>query len=96
MEKKLIINGLVVTKDKSNSMYRNGVIYIEDNIIKDIGPKDKIDLDKYSSGTEIIDASGKIIAPGFISLHSHLYNAVVRSIPFYGFDDADFSFISWM
>lgn len=96
MEKKLIINGLVVTKDKSNSMYRNGVIYIEDNIIKDIGFGGKIDLDKYSSGAEIIDASGKIIAPGFISLHSHLYSAVVRSIPFSGFDDADFSFISWM
>ncbi len=96
MDKKLIINGLVVTKDRSNTMYRNGVIYIEDNIIKDIGSRDKVDPDKYSSGAEIIDASGKIIAPGFISLHSHLYSAVVRSIPFSGFDDADFSFISWM
>jgi 5-methylthioadenosine/S-adenosylhomocysteine deaminase len=96
MDKILITNGLVVTKDKKNSMYRNGVICIEDNIIKAIGPKDKIDTDSFSKGAEIIDASGKIISPGFISLHSHLYSAVVRSIPFSGFDDADFSFISWM
>lgn len=34
MEKKLIINGLIVTKDKNNSIYRNGVVYIEDNVIK--------------------------------------------------------------
>ena len=61
MDKKLIINGLIVTKDKNNSMYRNGVIYIEDNIIRAIGSKDEIDVDKYSTGAEIIDASGKII-----------------------------------
>lgn len=96
MDKKLIVNGLIVTKDKNNSMYRNGVVYIEDNIIRAIGSKDEIDVDKYSTGAEVIDASGKIIAPGFISLHSHLYSAVVRSIPFSGFDDVDFSFISWM
>ncbi len=96
MEKKLIINGIIVTKDKNNSIYRNGVVYIEDNVIKKIGSGKDIDVEKYSRGSEIIDASEKIIAPGFISLHSHLYSAVVRSIPFSGFDDADFSFISWM
>jgi 5-methylthioadenosine/S-adenosylhomocysteine deaminase len=65
-------------------------------VIKDIGPADKVDIKKYSPGAEVIDGSGMIVAPGFISLHSHLYSAVVRSIPFSGFDNADFSFISWM
>lgn len=96
MNKKLIINGLVVTKNESNSIIRNGVIYIEDNIIKMIGSKEAVDVKEYSEGAEVIDASGKIVSPGFISLHSHLYSAVVRSIPFSGFDDSDFSFISWM
>ncbi len=95
MDKKLVVNGLIVTKDGDNRIFRNGVIYIEDNVIKKIGPADSIDVKKYSDA-EIVDASGKIIAPGFISLHSHLYSAVVRSIPFSGFDDSDFSFISWM
>jgi len=94
--RKLITNALVVTKDSQNRIFRNGVIYMEGNIIKDIGPADKIDVKKYSAGAEVIDGSGMIIAPGFISLHSHLYSAVVRSIPFSGFDNADFSFISWM
>lgn len=95
-DKKLIVNALVVTKDAKNRIFRNGVIYIEGNTIKAIGPADKVEVAKYAAGAEVIDASGKIVAPGFISLHSHLYSAVVRSIPFSGFDNADFSFISWM
>ncbi len=96
MEKKLIKNGLVVTKDGGNNIYRNGIVYIEDDIIRFIGPAEKADMESFSRNAEVIDASGMIISPGFISLHSHLYSAVVRSIPFSGFDDADFSFISWM
>ncbi|MDP2791758.1 MAG: amidohydrolase family protein [Rectinemataceae bacterium] len=95
-DRKLIVNALVVTKDSQNRIFRNGVIYIEGNTIKEIGPATEVDAGKYSGGAEVIDASGKIVAPGFISLHSHLYSAVVRSIPFSGFDNADFSFISWM
>ena len=95
-QKKLIVNALVVTKDAGNRIFRNGVVAIEGNGIKEIGPADKMDVAKLSAGAEILDGSGKIVAPGFISLHSHLYSAVVRSIPFSGFDNADFSFISWM
>ncbi|OHE79827.1 MAG: hypothetical protein A2107_03355, partial [Verrucomicrobia bacterium GWF2_62_7] len=95
-DKKLIVNALVVTKDSGNRIFRNGVVYIEGGTIKAIGPASEVDVKKYSAGAELIDASGKIVAPGFISLHSHLYSAVVRSIPFSGFDNADFSFISWM
>jgi cytosine/adenosine deaminase-related metal-dependent hydrolase len=94
--KKLIEHALVVTKDPQNRIFRNGAIYIEGSTIKAIGPADSLDIAKYRQGAEIVDASGKIVAPGFISLHSHLYSAVVRSIPFSGFDNADFSFISWM
>jgi cytosine/adenosine deaminase-related metal-dependent hydrolase len=95
-QRKLIVNALVVTKDAGKRIFRNGVVAIEGNVIKEIGPADKLDVAKLSAGAEIIDGSGKIVAPGFISLHSHLYSAVVRSIPFSGFDNADFSFISWM
>jgi len=96
MEKKLIINGLVVTKDKANRMIRKGFIQIEDDLVTKIGKMKDLDLTNLPPDTECIDASGMIISPGFISLHSHLYSAVVRSIPFSGFDNADFSFISWM
>jgi cytosine/adenosine deaminase-related metal-dependent hydrolase len=31
-----------------------------------------------------------------ISCHNHLYSAVVRSIPYSGFESPDFSFVAWM
>ena len=48
------------------------------------------------TGAKVIDASGKIVMPGMISCHNHLYSAVVRSIPYSGFKSPDFSFVSWM
>lgn len=95
-KRKLIVNGLVVTKDDKDRIFRDGVVAIEGDTIKAIGPAKDLDLEALKKGAQVIDASGKIVSPGFVSLHSHLYSAVVRSIPFSGFDNADFSFISWM
>ncbi len=93
MDKVLIKNGLIVTMNPSNEVIRNGTIYIEGNRIKEIGPGSSI---SNKDGARIIDAHDKIIIPGMISCHNHLYSAVVRSIPYSGFESPDFSFVSWM
>jgi len=93
MEKLLIKNGLIVTMNPDNEVIRDGSIYVEDNIIKEIGPDTKI---SNKTGAKEIDAHGKTIIPGMISCHNHLYSAVVRSIPYSGFESPDFSFVSWM
>lgn len=92
MKKLLIQGGLVVTIDADNRIFRNGSIYVEDNVIKEIGPAHEISKE----GAEVIDASGKVVIPGFVSCHNHLYSSVVRSIPASGYDNVDYSFISWM
>ena len=93
MNKLLVKGGLVVTVDPENRVFRNGSIYVEDNVIKEVGPATEVG-DK--EGAEVIDASGKVVVPGFVSCHNHLYSSVVRSIPASGFDNVDYSFISWM
>ncbi|MBG0770661.1 MAG: amidohydrolase family protein, partial [Anaerolineaceae bacterium] len=93
MEKLLIRNGLIVTVDGEDRIIRNGSIYIEDNIIKEIGPDSEIGE---KPGATVIDATDKVVIPGFVSCHNHLYSAVVRSIPYSGFESPDFSFVSWM
>lgn len=60
----LIRNGEIVTAD---SRYRAD-IYVADETITSIGP----DLDA-PPGTEIVDASGKYVFPGFIDPHVHIY-----------------------
>ena len=93
METTVIKHGLVVTIDKDDRIFRDGTIVIEGNKIKAIGPGSTIpDV----PGAKVIDATGKILMPGMVSCHNHLYSAVVRSIPYSGFESPDFSFVSWM
>ena len=56
----VIKNGRIITKD---SVLENYDILIEDGIIKEIG--------KGLTDTEIIDAEGAYITPGFIDIHTH-------------------------
>jgi 5-methylthioadenosine/S-adenosylhomocysteine deaminase len=90
----LIENGLVVTMDSERHIYRKGSVRIEGNRIVEIG--EAAEVKAKSREAETIDATGQIVIPGFVSTHNHLYSAVVRSIPFSGFADSDFSFIGWM
>jgi cytosine/adenosine deaminase-related metal-dependent hydrolase len=93
MEKTIIKHGLVITIDKEDRIIRDGTIVIDGNRITAIGPGSSIP-DVY--GAKVIDATGKIVMPGMVSCHNHLYSAVVRSIPYSGFESPDFSFVSWM
>lgn len=60
----LIRNGEIVTAD---ARFR-GDIYVEDQTVTKIGER----LDA-AAGTEVIDASGKLVFPGFIDPHVHIY-----------------------
>ena len=60
----LIKNGEIVTAD---TRYR-GDIYVEDETISRIGQNLPA-----SPGTEVVDAAGKLVFPGFIDPHVHIY-----------------------
>src|SRR5512143_89323 len=93
MGKLLIKNGLIVTMDAQDRVSRNGTIYIDGNTIQKIGTDQEVGSPE---GAQVIDATDKVIIPGLISCHNHLYSAVVRSIPYSGFEAPDFSFPAWM
>ncbi|MFZ4576484.1 MAG: amidohydrolase family protein [Phycisphaerales bacterium] len=46
----------------------NGVIVIEGNRIKAVGPSDQV---KVPAGAQVWDATGRVITPGFIDVHAH-------------------------
>lgn len=74
----LIGNGRLITHDKKNSYLEDGCIYIDGNIIKEVG-KTKDLKDKYSN-EEFIDAKGNVIMPGIINTHHHIYSAFARGM----------------
>lgn len=67
----IIAGGKLITNDKNNNFYENGAVVIEDNVIKEVGPYDDI-IKKYPD-EEVVDAKGKLIMPGLICAHSHIY-----------------------
>ncbi len=70
----LIKNGIIITLGENNRVLYDHAILLENNLIKSIAPT-KSFTGKYD---KIIDASGKIIMPGFINAHMHFYSTLVR------------------
>ena len=92
---KIIKNAMIVVPEGHNGLIRDGFIRIDGNRIAEIDTMDKL-TPKKMEGAEILDAGHKIAIPGFVSTHSHLYSVVIRSLPHAGYEDVDFSFVSWM
>jgi putative selenium metabolism protein SsnA len=79
MSSKLLIgNGCLITLGDNNKIIEAGGVYIEENLIKDFG-KTSLLKKKYSNA-KFIDASGKIIMPGLICAHHHLYSTFACGI----------------
>ncbi|MCL4459623.1 MAG: 8-oxoguanine deaminase [Chloroflexi bacterium] len=73
---KLIKNAhTIVTMNTSRQRYSNGDIYIEGNRIIEIG----VGLSRKAD--EVIDARNKLVIPGLVNTHHHMYQTLQRNIP---------------
>lgn len=48
----------------------NGGMFVRDGVIESVGSRDEIEL-LIDSDTEIVDALGKVVLPGFVDAHTH-------------------------
>jgi 5-methylthioadenosine/S-adenosylhomocysteine deaminase len=64
----LIKNGFLATMDKEKHVYTKGEVLIEDDHIAGVGKKVKAPR----SLEYILDASNKVVMPGFVNAHTHL------------------------
>jgi len=74
----LVGNGTLITLGRENKVIKNGAVLIEGNIIKDFGAADR--LKGENPGSEFIDATGKVVMPGLICAHHHLYSTFARGM----------------
>ena len=70
---------LVVTMDDADTRIRDGGIYIEDNVIRQVGESGTLALERPADVT--IDASDMVILPGLINTHHHFYQTLTRNLP---------------
>jgi len=66
----LVDNGTVFTLGADNRVIPGGGVLIEDDTIVAVGPSDELS----QQADERIDAGGRLILPGFICAHHHLYS----------------------
>lgn len=74
----ILTNCVIITNDDKNNFFEDGAIYIDGNVIADIGDRSDI-LEKYPK-EEKVDLKGKLVMPGMICAHSHIYSAYARGM----------------
>lgn len=78
MAQTIIGNGRLITLGDNNQIINNGAVVIEDNLIKDFGSTDQMKA-SYKEA-KFIDAKGKVIMPGLVNIHHHLYSTFACGI----------------
>ena len=73
----LITNATVVTVDETHRVIENGAVYVEKDRIAAVGDAQALG-EQYSMAETVVDGSGKVVMPGFVSVHNHVGYAVFR------------------
>jgi len=72
----LIENGTVFTAGARPAVLEDHSVLIENGLIRAVGPRKKF---RDFSGRRL-DASGKVVLPGFINAHTHFYSTFARGL----------------
>jgi putative selenium metabolism protein SsnA len=74
----IVGGGLLVTFGENPKILEGAAVFIEGDMMKTVGKAD--DLRTANPDAEFLDASGKLIMPGLVNAHSHLYGSLARGI----------------
>ncbi len=74
MSSLLIKNACVVTLNERQKIIPDGTVYIEDAQIREVGA---FPSSRYRA-QRVLDAEGRVVLPGLINAHHHLYSSLAR------------------
>ena len=74
----LVGNGKVITRDSHQPYLHDGGVLIQDNIIVRVGSTSE--LRKQCPDGLFMDAKGRVVMPGMINTHTHLYSTFARGM----------------
>lgn len=74
-------NATIVTVDKERRILWDGAMAVKDGRILEIGDSAVL-CDRYKEETigEVIDCAGKVLFPGFINTHTHLFQNLLKGL----------------
>ena len=82
----LLKGGVVLTLDRQVGDFAQADVLIEDGKIREVRPNIVV-----SDDAAVVDASNRIVIPGFIDTHSHSYQGILRNILSNGRVDPDYN-----
>lgn len=68
---------LLVTMDDERRQISDGALYAEDGVIQQVGPTEALP----QSADLVLSARGRILIPGLVNTHHHLYQTLTRAVP---------------
>jgi cytosine/adenosine deaminase-related metal-dependent hydrolase len=68
---------LLITMDDEDHRFPDGGLYAEDGVIRQVGPTAELP----DTADLVIEARGRIVIPGLINTHHHLYQTLTRAVP---------------
>src|SRR5512136_1085367 len=69
---------LLITMDDQRRVIRDGALFVRDNVIEQVGPTAQIGS---LEADRVIDATGRVVLPGLVNTHHHLYQTLTRAVP---------------
>jgi len=83
----LILGGTIITMDEERGVLKDGSVLIRDNRIEFVGSRS--DGESFSA-EKVIEARGKYVLPGFINMHCHMFQVLLRTV------GADMILLDWL
>ena len=74
----LVGNGTLITQDDRFPLIEDGCVAIQDGLIAEVGGT--ADLRRRHPAAQFVNARGRIIMPGLINTHMHLYSTFARGM----------------
>ncbi|NLG28229.1 MAG: 8-oxoguanine deaminase [Chloroflexi bacterium] len=68
---------LLVTMDAERREIADGAVYVRDHVIEQVGRS----ADLPDSADRVIDASDRVVLPGLVNTHHHLFQSLTRAVP---------------
>jgi 5-methylthioadenosine/S-adenosylhomocysteine deaminase len=74
----VITGGIVVTMNAARDIQTDGVVVVRGDSIVAVGPRSEVES-KYAA-TQVIEAKGRLVLPGFINGHTHVPMTLFRGL----------------
>ena len=68
---------LLVTMDATRREIPDGAVFIRGHVIEQVGPSAELPTE----ADDTIDASGRLVMPGMVNTHHHMYQSLTRAVP---------------